>query len=131
MDKDIQSTKQVESPKILGVTMLWKQEAKMEINAAAKRSAEPRWWIDAKMHDEWLKYQRVYVQWDGDPAIPVIFAATGQTDLGPCGVILGISCLINRVDGRQTDLLYPFPIEDPPIPKNPRRKPYRIVSLHC
>ncbi|KDQ15109.1 hypothetical protein BOTBODRAFT_145359 [Botryobasidium botryosum FD-172 SS1] len=116
---------QIESSKVIGLTVFYPVEAKRRIKAAADRSAEHRYWVNRKAHKEWLEFQRECQQWDMDPEIIRLFPPQSIV-FGVTGVLLGISCIINPEDGRQTNLLYPFKIEESVSPKQARRKPFRI-----
>jgi len=116
---------QVESTRIIGLSVFFPAEAKRRIKAAIDRSAEHRYWIDCKAHKEWLELQRECQQWDIDPEIVNLFPPQNII-FGVTGVLLGISCIINPEDGRQTNLLYPFKIDESVTPKQAQRKPFRI-----
>lgn len=121
--------KQIESSKVIASSVFLPVETKKRLSAAVDRSAEHRHWVDRKAHREWLRFQRECQQWDMDPDVIRRFPPQ-DIKFGETGVLLGISCIINPEDGRQTNLLYPFAIDEPPAPKQKRRKPFLVVRLN-
>jgi len=125
--KVLESQQLVELSRIVARTMFYPEDKARRLRDAYERSAIHREWID---HDARLAFDEFLMsslQWDDEEGIMSQFRAAG-VELGPSGMVLGISCIVNPADGSQTNILTSFIIKDPPIPPEDR-KPRELVSL--
>lgn len=107
--------------------MFYTDDKSKRLKDAYKRSAVHREWIDNDARAAFEKFLWNSLQWDDEEGIMRQFRSCG-VDLGPCGMVLGVSCIVNPADASQTNILMPFPILDPPIPPEDR-KPWEPISL--
>ena len=130
--KVLESQQLIELSRIVARTAFYPNEKAKRLRDAYERTAVHREWIDKNSRLAFHKFLISSLQWDDEEGIMSQFRAAG-IDLGPSGMVLGISCIVNPTDGSQTNILTPFIIKDPPIsPKDRRpRELTSIVSCPC
>jgi hypothetical protein len=130
--KVLESQQLVELSRIIARTVFYPEEKAKRLRDAFERTAVHREWIDKNSRLAFDRFLINSLQWDDEEGIMSQFRAAG-VDLGPSGMVLGISCIVNPADGSQTNILSPFIIKDPPISPEDRkpREPTNLVRCLC
>ncbi|KAL0955179.1 hypothetical protein HGRIS_004086 [Hohenbuehelia grisea] len=112
----------IESTVFLARCLFYDDEKKQRLMDASKRTAELRIWSDRAKHLEFVNRLKEVMQWQEDdsshrgiPPPPV------GPDLGPSGLIMGVSCIVCPAERRQTNIIMPFCISQPLIPPEQRK----------
>jgi hypothetical protein len=125
----LKSQESVEKSRLIARCVFYPEEKRNRLMDALVRGAAARVWKDNHARAAFEKYFKDSMYWDDDEGIMNQFRASGGVDLGPCGVVLGVSCIVNQVDRTQTNMLMSLPISQPPVAAGERgaRRPIVMV----
>jgi hypothetical protein len=123
----LKSQEIVEKSRLFARCVFYPKEKKDRLLDALALGAAGRVWKDDHARAAFEKYFKDSMYWDDDEGIMSQFR--GKVDLGPCGVILGVSCIVHQVERTQTNMLVVLPIFEPPVAADKQRERKPIVMV--